>query len=138
CMDDDHGVWAVAGAVDEQTEEEILDSQTKRLEFHNTVWFTGPHGRSERSGFDYIEVGVKHDDKGVVPVSFGGLSGGGLWKIPTRGEVVDGTEKIIADSPLLAGVAFYHFFAEGGKGKTGFGRIKCHGPRSIYENLREG
>jgi hypothetical protein len=75
-----------------------------------------------RDGFDYIDVEV-HWPARDVPVNFGGVSGGGLWKVQLFTEPATGRLDYVA---TLEGVAFYDL------GSTGeFGGIRCHGPTSI-------
>lgn len=83
-----------------------------------------------RDGFDYFDLDVDLSLPGV-PQNFGGVSGGGLWKVriycpPSSDE--------IATLHVLDGVAFYQTGVVGGH-RT----IRCHGNETIrlaVANLR--
>lgn len=79
----------------------------------------------QNKGYDYFDLSVKTTLPGV-PSTFGGVSGGGLWKVllvKRKSGVVTWDEK-----PYLRGVAFWESpIMEGSR------VIRCHGPRSIFE-----
>ncbi len=75
-----------------------------------------------RDGLDYIDV-FAHWPSQQVPINFGGVSGGGLWKILIFSEPSTGKLDYIR---TLEGVAFYHLRIEGDHGV-----IRCHGLESI-------
>ncbi len=74
-----------------------------------------------RDGFDYVEADMDIE----TPTSFGGVSGGGLWRI-----VLARSAGILRWDKSLQGVAFYE------EALTPETRIvRCHGKRSIVEQL---
>ena len=94
------------------------------------AFFTGQENQERRDGFDYLEVGVSRTPVNVAPKSFGGVSGGGLWRLPIRRRKDDppGTEYI--DGYHFAGVIFFqspiineHQF------------LRAHGPESLYRRF---
>ena len=77
------------------------------------------HRHGEDDYFDVLMDTTAPD----MPKSFGGVSGGGLWRImayisPTTGKI-DWTQR-------LKGVAFYEF-----PSKDGARMLRCHGPSSL-------
>jgi hypothetical protein len=72
--------------------------------------------------FDYFDLYVDASSPGL-PQDYGGVSGGGLWKVLIRCECSTG--KIEWDH-VLEGVAFHQSPIENGR-RT----IRCHGPKSI-------
>ena len=81
--------------------------------------------RINQNGFDYREVELQLEDRTVD--SFGGISGGGLWKVRIY---VDETTGKIDSKAALDGVAFWSHGVQ-----NGFGTIRCHGTISIQAAL---
>ena len=85
-------------------------------------------------GHDYFAFPVEYEQgSSMLPKSFKGMSGGGLWQVPlTR----DPRGQITHEAPLLSGVVFYEEQTQ-----ASF-NIKCHGRQSVYqvayEALRSG
>jgi len=80
----------------------------------------------QNKGYDYLDLSVNTTLPGV-PSTFVGVSGGGLWKavlVKKKSGLLTWDEK-----PYLRGVAFWESPIIEGKRV-----IRCHGPRSIYEN----
>jgi hypothetical protein len=75
--------------------------------------------------FDYLELNVSYENRDDLPITFGGLSGGGIWRVVLN-RLNDG--KISYSDPLLIGVAFYETSIVNKKRS-----IIGHGWRSIYE-----
>jgi hypothetical protein len=116
------GAWCLSYHADERTEKEQIDTGII-LTLPASVGWGGQRRTYEIHGFDYFEMGLDPPDaiKGV-PDSFGGASGGGVWKVPLSGN----RDQIKTGKPLLAGVIFYQTIER---------TIICHGPKSIYERL---
>jgi len=119
------GPWAICGVPDEKTvverheEESILNKRYFMFCGVGSIYNTFMAG-----GYDYYDIRVKHDLSPIIPDSFGGVSGGGLWQIPLRRSSEQTIEPI---EYILSGVAFYQ------TERTGLYRsIKCHGRNSIY------
>lgn len=92
---------------------------------------TGPDKYEQRETWDYFELGVDRAEMGDIGDSFGGVSGGGIWRIPVfrkKGEP-EGLEYF--EKMTLAGVAFY----EENLLPNGRFFVRAHGPRSIYERF---
>jgi hypothetical protein len=73
-------------------------------------------------GLDYFDARASFPPPSNAK-SFGGVSGGGLWKVQIYGEA---SSDKIASRATLEGVAFYEVNVA-----DGTGTIRCHGPESI-------
>jgi hypothetical protein len=126
----DRGIMVVCGwPAEEQIEgrAELGFSSTKGLMGYGFI--TGQVEYDYRDALDYVEVGVSYKSyKNVPPESFAGVSGGGLWRVPVFRKAVETVNKAYYSRCYLSGVAFYQTDVRGR-----LRRIRCHGPRSIYE-----
>lgn len=98
-------------------------------EVRGFAFMTGPDKYEERNAWDYYELGIARAETAEFGDSFGGVSGGGLWRIPVhrrKGEP-EGTE--FFDGMTFAGVAFY----EENHLPNGRFFVRAHGPKSVYE-----
>ncbi|SEG72502.1 hypothetical protein SAMN05421819_4575 [Bryocella elongata] len=75
-----------------------------------------------RNGFDYIDVLAHWPSTSVAP-HFGGVSGGGLWKLSLYVDPLAGRIDCIR---TLEGVAFYQF-----PFRKEHSVLRCHGPNSL-------
>ncbi|MHA1813159.1 MAG: hypothetical protein ACTSYX_06970 [Candidatus Thorarchaeota archaeon] len=132
CLDDENGFWAMAYCPAERTEKIIVNDTTLAIGTHGYVGFTRPIRRYESGGFDFIECPVDYTSYDDLPESFGGGSGGGLWKIPLKAAIVNDTMVFEPGMPVLAGILFYEL-----PRCKGMRRIRCHGPKSIYQIARD-
>jgi hypothetical protein len=82
--------------------------------------FVSPQSH-ERAEYDYFDFEMNADALGVK--SFGGLSGGGLWRVLVYNSPETGK---IDWAQRLKGVVFWEFPA-----KDGSCSIRCHGPKSL-------
>jgi hypothetical protein len=83
---------------------------------------------TERNGFDYIDLHSRRSLEPNTPNSFGGVSGGGLWRF----SIARLSESEIKPYDFqLAGLAFYQY----PETADGVATVRFHGPRSIYERL---
>jgi hypothetical protein len=80
-----------------------------------------------RGQFDYIDLAVDTGAPGS-PESFGGVSGGGVWKVQVYESAAAGR---IDSIPTLEGVAFHQSAIKEGKRI-----IRCHGPASLQDAMR--
>jgi hypothetical protein len=127
----DEGVWAISYFPYEMRKDEAPSAGfDKVLGFQGFAGFTGVDTREEQGGFDYYEVTVVYDGPGPIPQTFGGASGGGLWRIPLRRD--SPSQPIVAEWPILAGVIFCETPLANQRR-----RLRCHGPRSVYQELWE-
>ena len=119
------GVWFVQGFLDERTVvTPDTDRQGKTTAFYNFTGFGGLEPAVQIGDFDYFDFLDSKQARQVAPLSWGGVSGGGLWQVHLKRE---GGE-LVHKSALLCGVAFYQQPASDGSCV-----VRCHGPRSVYE-----
>jgi hypothetical protein len=93
------------------------------------IFFTAPEKYEERSGWDYYELAVERGEIEKLRYTFGGVSGGGIWRIPILREAgkPQGTE--VLGETTFAGVAFLE---EDRQDVPRF-FVRAHGPASIYD-----
>ena len=77
--------------------------------------------------YDYFDLGVDISSPGM-PKAFGGVSGGGLWRVEAYRSRSTGR---IEWTRSLEGVAFFEFPIEAQRRV-----IRCHGPKSILSAIR--
>lgn len=120
--DTDHiEIWMLCGAP------QVLGEFAKtKAHLHARTFQVIKIASHNRDGFDYSDV-LAHWSSSQIPPNFGGVSGGGLWKVLVFAE--PSTEKLdwIAS---LEGVAFFHVGTDGDHGV-----LRCHGPKSIERLL---
>lgn len=94
-------------------------------------FMTGPDRYYEHDTWDYFELGVDRTAVDDIGDSFGGVSGGGVWRIPVYRKKGEPEGKEYFEKVTLAGVAFYE------ENHLPHGRffVRAHGPKSIYERL---
>jgi len=102
---------------------------TESPEGRTSVFLLG-YGRTmaiqRRRGFSFISLGVSYKDGAFPPRSFEGMSGGGVWIVPTvEGE--GGAARVDGRATLI-GVVFRQI-ARNNRVTS----VRCHGSRDIYE-----
>ena len=129
--DDEKGFWAISYSVDFQSAIVKMDDGLPAIVVRTWVGYTGIDNRYDIGEFDYIEAGVSYTSENDLPPTFGGASGGGLWKFPLSGSKQnDGKLDLEAGNPVYAGVIFYETHRE-----ENYRRIRCHGPKSLYKTM---
>lgn len=122
----ENGLWALTGMVEEKTE--ILRYPEKGIiEGHvqGSAFFSSVQQVYERDDFDYFDLEANLQ-LSEVPRSFAGLSGGGLWDVKL---MMDQSKQISWDQKrYFRGVVFGQT-----KASEKRRRIRCHGPKSIFE-----
>jgi hypothetical protein len=109
--------WMLCGAP------QVLGEFTEtNAHLHARIFQVVEESSHNQNGFDYIDV-LAHWPSSLVDPSFGGVSGGGLWRVLIFSEPSSGELDWVA---TLEGVAFYHLRTEGDHGV-----LRCHGPKSI-------
>jgi len=94
------------------------------------VGFTGQTAYFEHEGLDYIEIDSRRTVENEAPKSYGGISGGSLWRIPILRRPTDDNSQVYPGELVLAGVPFWQF-----PENEGLITVRGHGPRTIYQNL---
>jgi hypothetical protein len=126
-----HRFAAIGGFIWEETEVDRSDPRYSAVEVFKGNAFTGGKRRKKRPEglHDFIDVEI---DRNLVatPVSFRGLSGGGLWTFGVGETRVDGSKVLTHTDLVLSGVEFYQFSPLSKRA-----RVRCHGPKSLFEFL---
>lgn len=84
----------------------------------------------ERDGYDYLDLKVDYRTEPRSPTTFGGASGGSVWRVFVEREYNQPTGTETISGSCLIGVAFYQSDRDNDS-RT----IRCHGPKSIYEEF---
>jgi hypothetical protein len=114
----DESITAVVGVIDEWTEG---DQEANIFDVRGLMSFGRIVDRTKTpNGYDLFRFLPEPDENFHEPRSYGGTSGGGLWRIYPKPR--DGGDIAFR----LIGVAFY---------ETGDRQIVCHGQASIYLKL---
>ncbi len=125
-LDPHSAVWFVNGIPDVFTIDEPSNGLFEvARSFHGLCGAGGANRVYMELGFDYIEVIVQYLEEADLPVTFGGISGGGLWQVMAEGEL----ENLKPNRYILSGMPF----AETTEIIDGERTILCHGPISLYD-----
>ncbi len=117
------GFWILAGSP-----QVLFDAKSGLVP--SFFYDTAVEKRIAFGDWDYLFVNLNLDKNPGIPRTYGGVSGGGIWRAEfsqTEDETVFAV-KAPARDILLCGVAFYQTAAEGRQ-------ILGHGPKSLYETL---
>ncbi len=121
---------AVAGFVFGETKITGPESGFARVERPQGYSFIGGAlaRRRQYRGFDFIDVDGDRRGCKSIPWNFRGVSGGGLWtfQVARRRGDPPGTE--VLQRLVFSGVAFYELNTSPQNP-----RLRCHGPKSVYE-----
>lgn len=118
----------IFGVVEEWTESvPVLQPNARTVELKLLAGFGEIVSTSKRNGFDFYTFEASYDDDFKKPESYGGVSGGGLWRIFVERE--KGGDLIVLGRKLI-GVAFYQL-----RDESGAHTIVCHGPIGIYSSF---
>jgi len=119
--------WSISGMVHEWTKDEKPIRGYSRVKIFKGFCYHGEVTEESHFGeFDYLNFEAKLEESYDGPISYEGMSGGGLWHISYK-QAKDNME---IDEGLLSGVIFYQSdFIDG------INTIYCHGRESIYEKV---
>src|SRR5262249_13004075 len=121
-------VPALVGMIGEMTED--LPDETGRRRLKQLTCMFGPGTTSattQRDEHDVFTFDVTEQEDFKLPASFGGASGGAIWKFYVKDK--DGAPTVIESR--LVGVAFFETPVDGKM------IVTCHGPKSIYGALAD-
>jgi hypothetical protein len=94
---------------------------------------TGPEYYEERDGWDYYEMPVSQQAANEFERTFGGVSGGGVWRANAKRGEDDNPGQEVLHNMTLAGVAFFQVDDL----KEKHFAIRAHGPTSLYDRFLE-
>jgi len=121
------GPWVMCGLVDEMTENATPHTGMKLLKIFKGLCGPVIVNRVRHDGsFDYFSAEVNCGKAHGLPESYGGCSGGGLWRL-VLGEK---NGVITVEEIHLGGIAFYESAQQDSRRL-----IECHGYKSIYETV---
>lgn len=119
------GIWFVHGFLGERTTTEPEQDGFKVVkQFYSFSGAGGPDLPILNGRHDYFAFPVSPGGQANAPLSFGGMSGGGLWQVPLARKP---GEELVHMPPLFSGVVFYQ---QRGSDDEFF--VKCHGRQSVY------
>ena len=87
----EYQVDALAGVVDEWTAPPVQHGEGTLIEFHTLLCSGVLHGHGEEAGYDLLRF--RPGDVGRPISSFGGVSGGGVWRLGLR-QAGDGSMEV--------------------------------------------
>lgn len=95
---------AIVGVVAEWTEEQVTGKPGERKVIAGGLFGVGKSVREfDEEGNPLVELEIDHTTGPSVPESYGGVSGGALWKLHVE---LDATDRIVSIGKELRGVAF--------------------------------
>ena len=131
-----NGLWCAVGNP-KFYESSMLPSHgfSEVVDLRGIVLYTAISKRELRRDFDYIHLNVNYPDlvgDAALPDRFGGLSGGGVWRLSLIKATANSQPEIDLLSACLAGVVYCETLRDGRPEE-----LRCHGPRSIYNRVCE-
>jgi hypothetical protein len=119
-------VDAIVGMIDERTEDLPAERSNERRKGFGALLTSGEIKRTRReSSYDLVDFEVTSHPDFELPTSFGGMSGGALWRF----YFVMKDDKPWVVEKRLMGVPFYQ------TREAQLTTITCHGPEGIYGSL---
>ena len=129
----DDGLWVLVGnPARMQTLEPASHGFDSVIDSEGIAIFTLVSKREDDSLFDFVHLVMSGLRMRDLPENFGGMSGGGVWRVPLLKKKDDPTPKIYLGNELLAGVAFFQTAI-----RNDTCEIRCHAAKSIYERVYE-
>lgn len=120
------GIWFLCGIPAEMVNTEEPSKGFKTVKSFTV--FCGAAGVDKeytRGEYDYLEVDAHYNEVNQIPISFQGISGGGLWQVTLK----QYKGKLEADEMILSGVVFYQSPLS-----NNLRSLKCHGRKSVYQS----
>lgn len=118
----------ISGVIAEWTTDLPPERRLTRVKGFHALFGVGLVVREhESNGFDLFDFEVTYDSGSESPDSFGGMSGGALWRVHCT---KDDNGQLSISGKKIFGVAFYQSKLSDKKRI-----ITCHGPRSVYGHL---
>jgi hypothetical protein len=128
------GGWCAIGFPQQYTRPHESSDATRRVTYiPSLTLYTGKPRKSDEFGFDFLRLNVTHSQMhGNVdpPLSYGGMSGGGVWKVRVRKDAKTSVWSLDVRGTILAGVIVCQRFVKN-RPKS----LQCHGWKSIYRRV---
>ncbi len=117
------GYWTIFG-----NPKDFVNAEERNLT--SFIYGTGVKFITEIDGWDYLSVDLNIPENVGIPNSFGGVSGGGVWR--TMWNCNSGQTRFVVSNLIeecvFVGVCFYETDQDGRQ-------LIAHGPNSIYRKL---
>jgi hypothetical protein len=131
----DDGIFVVCGAAKEEEREGEPELGFSQVTVESLATYYGglvrpDSQRFQRDGYGYVDMAVRYPGVDNPPRSFGGVSGGGLWRIPVEPGPDDPTRYIVDGDPVLAGLVFYQGVVDEHRGF-----LRCHAGDGVYRRV---
>ncbi|MFH1321184.1 MAG: hypothetical protein ABII90_11095 [Bacteroidota bacterium] len=130
-LEKDRGFWFTCGFPGEWEIDLLTSSEFSSIKGYKALFgVSGISKEYEASGYDYLEMTINYNTfNPELPVSFGGVSGSGVWQVPL---IKSNNDKIEPEEYVFSGVVFYQTQVEENNCL-----IRCHGRRTIYFKVPE-
>lgn len=130
-LDETKTILAIVGAPAEWIEDDPSPRAGQMIErIKSGVLLTAQEQyQPAKNGYDFIDALIGAGPGTLIPGSFGGVSGGALWRFRDPFHTVQPMRELQSGDYVLAGIAFWEHL---GKRKP---FIRSHGPRSLYEKF---
>lgn len=117
---------AILGVIDERTHVEESEKIGFIIKKFEASFMDGNISEIQTlEDFDYCKFLPRNGESAVLPTNFGGMSGGGIWRVYYDGKP---NEKLFTVEARLWGICYYQ-----SELINGSRIISGHGPNSIYE-----
>lgn len=120
------GFDGISGVIADWTTEQLtFHKKPRQLDIKAMFGIGIVTKKIEFERYENIEFEVKYEKPFTTPDSFGGMSGGALWRVNAT---MNKNGKLTVENKNIYGLAFYQTEVV-----DGVRNIICHGPRTIYE-----
>jgi len=129
----DDGLWVIVGnPVRMQKMEPASRGFTSVIDSEGLAALATVSQREDDGTFDFIHLALNDLKAHDFPEHFGGMSGGGVWRIPLLKKKGDPLSRIYPGAEVLAGVVFFQTAV-----RDDSCEIRCHAAKSVYERVYE-
>jgi hypothetical protein len=128
------GGWCAVGFAQQYTRPHESSDATRRVTYiPSLTLYTGRPRQRVKFGFDFLHLNVTHSQmrgNADLPLSYGGMSGGGVWKVRVRKDAKTSALSLDVEGTILAGVIFCQRLV-----KNRPRSLLCHGWKSVYRKV---
>jgi len=130
-LDENQTLLAIVGAPGETIKDVSVSQVHKSFIMECRIFLAAGYDyQVKENGYDYFDVPVDRESGLLLPKSFGGLSGGAVWRFRNLFGQNQSVHELQPDDYVLAGIAFWQ---DPENPEPQF--IRAHGPRSLYEKF---